>query len=189
MAHHEREPTSGLRATAPPLQPNAFFRPLDVLRWEHDRQLQTSEWLLQQTRYERLEPFIEAVEDLMGFLTQDLVFHHQDEEEDLFPTLQKRCRPRDSFESILAELVRDHATEGFLMRDIVTDLRRVAKSEDVEDPGRFFASLKIFAEGQKRHLIWENEVLLPLAKLRLTEIDLEALARSMTARRGMDESA
>ena len=185
MANREREPTTGLRATAPPLQRNAFFRPLDVLRWEHERQLQTSEWLLEQTRYERLEPLFEAVEELLGFLTEDLVFHHQDEEEDLFPTLQKRCRPRDSVEAILAESLRDHATEGFLMRDIVTDLRRAAKCQDVEDPGRFFASLRVFAEGQKRHLIWENEVLLPLAKMRLTEIDLEALARSMTARRGM----
>lgn len=185
MANRERDTTTGLRATAPPLQRNAFFRPLDVLRWEHERQLQTSDWLLQQTRYERLEPLIEAVDELLGFLTQDLVFHHKDEEEDLFPTLQKRCRPRDSVEAILAELVRDHATEGFLMRDIVTDLRRVAKRRDVEEPGRFFASLKIFAEGQKRHLTWENEVLLPLAKMRLTDIDLEALARGMTARRGM----
>ena len=189
MSNLEREPASGLRATAPPLQRNAFFRPLDVLRWEHERQLQTSDWLLHQARYEWLEPLAEFVDDLLGFLTQDLVFHHQDEEEDLLPTLQKRCRPSDSVEALLAELVRDHATEGFLMRDIVTDLRQVAKSNEVEDPGRFFASLKIFAEGQKRHLIWENEVLLPLAKLRLTEIDLEALARSMTERRGMTDPA
>lgn len=145
----------------------------------------TSDWLLMHARYERFEPLQEAVEELLGFLTQDLVLHHQDEEDDLFPTLQRRCRPHDGFEAILAELVRDHATEGFLMRDIVADLQRVVTGQALENTGRFFASLTIFAEGQKRHLAWENEVLLPLAKMRLTQIDLEALGRSMIARRGM----
>ncbi len=178
-----QRPGRVLRATAPTPR-GAFFRPLDAIRWEHNRQLKISEWLFQSASDERLEPFEDCVDELLGFLSQDLVLHHKDEEEDLFPTLRKRCKPQDGVDAILAELVRDHATEGFLMRDIVADLHRVVKRQDLETPSRFFVSLRLFAEGQQRHLSWENEVVLPLAKRRLTEIDLETLGRSMLARRG-----
>lgn len=134
---------------------------------------------------ERLEPFEDSASELLGFFCQDLVHHHKDEEEDLFPTLRKRCRPQDGADQILAELVRDHATESFLMRDIVADLHRVVARQDLEAPNRFFMSLRLFAEGQQRHISWENDVVLPLARMRLTDIDLEALGRSMAARRGL----
>lgn len=182
----QREPDTGRfpSATAP-LSRDAFYRPLHALRREHHRQLEISDWLLRHAGEERLEPFKDSAGELLGFLCQDLVLHHQDEEEDLFPTLQKRCKPRDGVDAILAELVRDHATEGFLMRDIVADLHRVVKRQDLETPTRFFMSLCLFAEGQQRHLSWENEAVLPLARRRLTDIDLEALGRSMVARRGL----
>ena len=183
MPQREREPDRVL-GTAAPLPREAFFRPLDAVRWEHNRQFKISNWLLQHASDERIEPFEDRVDELLDFLSQDLVLHHKDEEEDLFPTLRKRCKPQDGVDAILAELVRDHATEGFLMRDIVADLHRVVKRQDLETPSRFFISLRLFAEGQQRHLSWENEVVLPLAKKRLTEIDLETLGRSMLARRG-----
>ena len=181
----QREPDTGRFPSAPAsLSRDVFFRPLDAVRWEHNRQFKISNWLLQHASDERIEPFEDRVDELLDFLSQDLVLHHKDEEEDLFPTLRKRCKPQDGVDAILAELVRDHATEGFLMRDIVADLHRVVKRQDLETPSRFFISLRLFAEGQQRHLSWENEVVLPLAKKRLTEIDLETLGRSMLARRG-----
>ncbi len=184
MPQGEPETQPILSAMVPPPR-GVFLRPLEALRREHHRQLEISDWLLRHASEERLEPFEDSADCLLGFLCQDLVLHHQDEEEDLFPTLQKRCKPRDGVDAILAELVRDHATEGFLMRDIVADLHRVVKRQDLETPTRFFMSLRLFAEGQQRHLSWENEAVLPLAGRRLTDIDLEALGRSMVARRGL----
>lgn len=184
MSQSERASEPNLSAIAPSLPRDAFVRPLDALRREHHRQLKVSVWLLRHAKEQRIKPFGDSVDEVLGFLCQDLVLHHKDEEEDLFPTLSKRCQPSDGFDAILAELNRDHATEGFLMRDIVADLHQLVKRQDLESPSRFFMSLTLFAQGLARHLSWENEVVLPLAKRRLTHIDLEALGRSMAARRG-----
>lgn len=170
-------------STLEPLPLAIFFTPLDAIGREHTRQIKVSEWILEHASAERIAPFREAVEALLGFFCRDLVLHHEDEEKDLFPMLQERCQAQDSIDLILAELVRDHASEGFLMRDIVADLHRLVERRDLESASRFFASLRYFAEGQQRHVAWENEAVLPLARRRLTDIDLTALGSSMVARR------
>ncbi len=172
--------------SAKPLQPDSFLDPLHIILTEHDRQHRVAEWLCTHSDDRRLAPIQEQVGALLVFLTRDLLLHHRDEEDDLFPVLRARCVPTDGIETILAELDRDHAAESFLVRDIAVDLRVVAESRDLESPARFFTSLRIFAEGQRRHLSWENRVVMPLAGKRLTRQDLETLGRNMAARRDMD---
>ena len=169
-----------------PLPPDEFLRPLDVILLEHNRQLTISEWLLPHVDYQKLEPLEENATALLGFLTEDLLLHHKDEEDDLFPLLRHRCEPEDDIEGILTELNRDHATEGFLVRDIAVDLRAIIEGKKPEAAARFFESLYIFAEGQQRHLWWENKMVLPIASSRLTHQDFEALGRNMAARRRID---
>jgi hemerythrin-like domain-containing protein len=172
--------------SAKPLQPDSFLDPLHIILTEHDRQRRVAEWLWTHSADQRLAPIQEQVATLLAYLTRDLLLHHRDEEDDLFPVLRARCVPTDGIETILAELDRDHAAESFLVRDIAVDLRVVAESRDLEAPARFFTSLRIFAEGQRRHLSWENRVVMPLAGKRLTRQDLETLGRNMAARRDMD---
>ena len=172
--------------SARPLQPDNFLDPLHIILTEHDRQRRVAEWLWTHSADQRLAPIQEQVATLLAHLTRDLLLHHRDEEDDLFPVLRARCVPTDGIETILAELDRDHAAESFLVRDIAVDLRVVAESRDLEAPARFFTGLRIFAEGQRRHLSWENRVVMPLAGKRLTRQDLETLGRNMAARRDMD---
>ena len=172
--------------SAKPLQPDSFLDPLHIILTEHDRQRRVAEWLWTHSADQRLAPIQEQVATLLAYLTRDLLLHHRDEEDDLFPVLRARCVPTDGIETILAELDRDHAAESFLVRDIAVDLRVVAESRDLEAPARFFTGLRIFAEGQRRHLSWENRVVMPLAGKRLTRQDLETLGRNMAARRGID---
>ncbi len=172
--------------SAKPLQPDSFLDPLHIILTEHDRQRRVAEWLWSHSADQRLAPIQEQVATLLAYLTRDLLLHHRDEEDDLFPVLRARCVPTDGIETILAELDRDHAAVSFLVRDIAVDLRVVAESRDLESPARFFTGLRIFAEGQRRHLSWENRVVMPLAGKRLTRRDLETLGRNMAARRGID---
>ena len=172
--------------SAKPLQPDSFLDPLHIILTEHDRQRRVAEWLWTHSDDQRLAPIQEQIATLLAYLTRDLLLHHRDEEDDLFPVLRARCVPTDGIETILAELDRDHAAESFLVRDIAVDLRVVAESRDLEAPARFFTGLRIFAEGQRRHLSWENRVVMPLAGKRLTRQDLEILGRNMAARRGID---
>ena len=169
-----------------PLTPGTFLSPLDAILLEHDRQHAIADWLLELANKQQLGPVLEEAEALLAFLTHDLLLHHKDEEDDLFPMLRLRCKPEDQIDRILAELDRHHAAESFLIRDIAVDLHVIVDGTDLESRARFLGSLCIFGEGQQRHLSWENKAVLPLAGKRLTPKDLEALGRNMAARRGID---
>ena len=168
------------------LTPGKFLSPLDAILLEHDRQRAVADWLLELANNQQLGPVLEEAAALLTFLTHDLLLHHKDEEDDLFPMLRLRCKPEDQIDRILAELDRDHAAESFLTRNIAVDLHVIVDGRNLENPARFLRSLCVFAEGQRKHLSWENKAVLPLASKRLTPEDLGALGRNMAARRGID---
>ena len=170
--------------TVPSFTPDQFLRPLDVIRSEHDRQVVVCDRIEKLAIDRQLEPVLEEAEMLLTYLTKDLPLHCKDEEDDLFGMLRRRCRPGDTIDGILAELDRDHATERFLACSIVVDLKPIV-GRTLDDPWRFFDDLRIFAEGQRRHVAWENRAVLPLALKRLCPEDLEEMGRNMTARRGI----
>ena len=167
------------------LTSEAFRRPLDFIRLDHDRQLALSDWLIEVDMSRPPKPFLPEFELVLRFLKEDMPLHHRDEEDDLYPMLRRRCHPADQVEMILAELSQDHATEGFLRQHIIMDLAVISKGREPESAPRLFDDLRCFAEGQKRHLEWENEVVLPLADRRLTKEDLLRLGRNLALRRGM----
>ena len=99
--------------------------------------------------------------------------------------LKELCKIEDGIDHILAELDRDHAVENFLARIIVIDLKTIAAGKSLENPVRFILNLRAFAEGQVRHLIWENNIVLPLARERLGPVHLERMGQNIAERRGM----
>jgi hemerythrin-like domain-containing protein len=169
----------------PDLSPDQFLRPLYLIRVEHERQLVIGKELFRLASLRNVDSVIEVGGPLLTFFTEDLLLHHQDEEEDLFRILRFICSPSDLIEPVLDELDRDHAVEVYLMRLIVIDLKRVLGGGKLESAPFFFDNLNLFARDQERHLVWENDVVLPLASKRLSSDDLEELGRNMAARRRM----
>ena len=146
---------------------------------------QISNQLIELADDRQLEPLLAEAEVLFIFLSEELPLHHSDEEEDLSRLLRLRGKPEDRTHSILAELDRNHAVESFLRRSIIIDLTRIVAGDTKESLAYLFTDLRSFAEGQQRHLAWENEVVLPLAGRRLRPEDLEEMRRNMAARRGL----
>ena len=165
--------------------PDRFTRPLDVIRAEHDRQFVLCGQLIELAAKRRLGPLIEGSEALLAYLVEDLPLHCRDEEEAMFPLLRRRCLPEDGIESVLAELDKDHAAERFLAAHLVIDLKSIAIEGKSDSPARLFETLRVFAEGQIRHLTWENRSVMPLAEIRLRPEDLVEIGRSMAERRGI----
>lgn len=166
--------------------PDQFSRPLDVIRAEHDRQLLIATRLIELATTCRLSPLIGAAGSLLAYLTEDLPLHCKDEEEDLFPLLTRYCPAEDKIVNILAELEKDHAAERFLASHLVIDLKSIVAGRAPDPPTSIFANLRIFAEGQRRHLSWENRTVLPLADQRLSLYGLAKMGRNMAERRGID---
>jgi hemerythrin-like domain-containing protein len=122
---------------------------------------------------------------VMEFLAHDLGTHVRDEEEDLFPMLRRRADRVDHIEAVLAELSEEHAADRLDAEAIVDVLSRIGALEDAWRPAPGACRLlKRFAANERRHLITENAIVLPLARAVLRRRDLEGLGRGMAARRG-----
>ncbi len=164
--------------------PKLFRAPLDFIATEHERQLLACEWLKQHAE-DIAEGCGAPNAAILGFLTKDLPLHTADEEKSLFPLLRKRCQPEDNIEQTLDQLHSEHALDGDVAEFIVSDLAVIAKGAVLINPIHLAINLRNFAESHRRHVAWENAIVLPLAHRRLTEADLIGLGQAMADRRGL----
>ncbi|MCI2399615.1 hemerythrin domain-containing protein [Aliiroseovarius subalbicans] len=124
------------------------------------------------------------VSDVLAFLREVLPFHLADEEEDLFPLLRKRCEAEDEIDKAIHRLLSDHSHAAEDTPDVITILERHAAGGCELEEGERMA-LKQYASHARRHLVLENAIILPIAKLRLNEEDLDRLRHGMLERRGL----
>ncbi len=169
-----------------PWTPEVFRAPLDFIVAEHDRQLAVCnviERLRHNPRHGAQRATIEAAR---SYLIRDYPLHLADEEEDLFPLLQQRCPQEDSLDEVLALLRREHAADASLHLAVIEDLALLIVGRALDDPARAFMNLAAFGETQRRHLAWENAVVIPRAQRYLTEADHLSIGRRMAWRRGIE---
>ena len=152
--------------------------PLDFLRDDHLHEREICVLLDRIAIGETVEP--EVVDHALGFFSENFPAHIADEEEDLFPLLQLRCEPADDIHRVLTQLHDDHRHADLDTSRIAFLLRH--SCEGLEDGAR--DELRRYANHARRHLILENAILLPFARLRLTKADLECLCARMARRRG-----
>jgi hemerythrin-like domain-containing protein len=183
------EPPSGiaearaLLADTEAPRPEAFLDPLEIIRNDHFRQLRMCNVIDAFTQRLEVEPVKELAGALLEFLRADLPRHSQDEEQDLFPALKRRCLPEDGIDEVLRQLVREHDLDRDLIDFIVDDLEALADGVRLNNPVRLLMNVREFSEMQRRHLTREDRVVLPLARQRLTPEDLTEIGRNMAARR------
>ena len=113
----------------------------------------------------------------------DLPLHTRDEEEDLRPTLQRRCAPEDGLDDVLKQMSKEHELNKDLVSFLIEDLEALADGRTLSNPVRLLMNVKEFSETQRQHVTWEERVLLPLARQCLTPEDLAKIGRNMAARR------
>ncbi|MBI3709365.1 MAG: hemerythrin domain-containing protein [Proteobacteria bacterium] len=126
----------------------------------------------------------EIAADIVDYLTHELPLHEADEEADLFPLLKIRSIDIGMVDDILAQLSREHGRDDEFVAKLMSDLVAIASGIAVAVPLDFIVGALRFAETQRRHLDWENTVIVPIARRILGPGDLAALGRSMAARRG-----
>ncbi len=124
------------------------------------------------------------------FLGTDAMLHIRDEEESLFPALRLRCRPEDGLDRLIGHLAHDHDAERRAIAEIGHRMNAsgaaavaVPLSPDLR---RLIAA---FVDLTRNHIIDENALLLPLARLRLSRRELARLGQRMLARRRLVAAA
>ncbi len=156
--------------------------PLDFFFAEHFRQRKLCNCIELLAESDSLDRNLAA--EILSFLHHDIALHVQDEEEDLFPLMRRRCAPEDDIEKVFTALSSEHAGDHRLADKIVSGLEAaLADGRAVgAQPGLRDVMID-FARNERRHLALENSVVLPLARRRLTQGDLAALSENMVARR------
>lgn len=157
--------------------------PLDVIAHEH-------KW--QQKLCDALERIADDLPDnvdkmlvaaVLPMLRVDLGVHIRDEEEGLFPLMCKRAQPGDNFQEIAEVLLLEHSADEGFADEIVDQLEAIKDGRRPLNPDMLGYMLRGFFETQRRHLAWEDAVVLPLARARLTADDLRQLSRVMLENR------
>jgi len=133
---------------------------------------------------------IRTMESLAG-LTQSVIdslqfempLHHRDEELGLFPLIEKRALPVDNIHDILARLALEHATDESFAAELLESLEGLSEGRKLGNPEMVGYMLRSFFESYRRHIIWENTIVIPLARARLTIEDLTQLSQTMIGHR------
>lgn len=128
------------------------------------------------------EPQAQDIACPLAFLSNELPLHLADEEEDLFPLMRRCCLPEDEIGRMIDRLLLDHSHAKADTPEVIAVLQKL--------PGQSLSSqddqlLRRFSSFARRHLILENAVILPIARLRLSPSDLESLRLRMMQRRGL----
>jgi hemerythrin-like domain-containing protein len=179
-----------LRAVAPQSEANdnggtplSSRNPLDVLAQEHRFQAEVCNGL------ERIADGLpdeidrRLCQQVVSCLRYDLPLHHRDEEEGLFPLLRRRAAEGDSIHEVLDHLERDHSTDEGFADELIETLERLAAGHRPPNPEMVGYMLRGFFEGYRRHIHWEETLVIPLARQILTEADRAELAARMSANR------
>ncbi|MCU0831032.1 MAG: hemerythrin domain-containing protein [Rhizobiaceae bacterium] len=159
--------------------------PLGFMARAHQDQLRICELLEEiadslPSRVDRLKCFYAA-----GKLRTTMRIHHLDEERGLFPALRRHAQINRSLASSLERLESEHIEDDSLSQDIIDALERLASGEAVSSVDGLSFMLRAFFDSHRRHIAFEDEMVLPAARQHLDRAELEDIEAVMLANRRM----
>jgi hemerythrin-like domain-containing protein len=158
--------------------------PIDFLMAEHYRLravLNHLDWLAREPVDAAWGRVAAAV---LAYFSKDHPWHGDDEEKDLFPLLNMRCPDDAAIRPVLEVLASEHESDDVLATAVRSTMEARLEGPSGEPGSSLQIAIKAFTATQRRHLAWENAVVLPLARRYLVEDDLRVLAERMARRRG-----
>lgn len=177
-------PSIGLSSPLDPIPENLLRHPIDFICADHYRQRVLCDILDSLV----FEPDRDSARDdmaaVLAYLRTDLPLHVADEEEDLLPRLLIRAEPGDRIRRMLLVLSEEHESDRELVARLVRAIEPIVAGDKPPDDASFLKTAAAFAATQRRHIDWEERVVFPLARMRLTRDDLAEIGQEMAARRG-----
>ena len=125
----------------------------------------------------------DAARKLSRYFSQSAPLHHRDEEEDLFPRINRQSLKTAE---LVHTLKKQHETLDALWNDIAPELKKLP-ADGFSDA--FKQSAMEFSTLCREHIAMENRELLPLASNSLSQQALAEIGERMAARRGVKYSA
>jgi hemerythrin-like domain-containing protein len=186
-------PNPGARRPPPAFEAldlRLLARPLDFLLAEHYRLRAVLTQLDGLVRDGAGDARRKLARALARYFTEDYPLHVADEEIDFFPLLRQRGGGDPSFLAALDTLQGEHREDKERLARVEAGLRQMAEAQQrIDLPPGFAAETRAYVDALRRHIAWENAVLLPAARQRLQAADLRRLAQKLAARRGVSLAA
>ena len=164
-----------------------FDDPLGLLRACHDRMLahcDLLEALVARARAGELQDSApRAAADIARYFSTSAPLHHRDEEEDLFPRINRQSL---RIAELVHSLRKEHRALDALWATILPELRRIPADGF---SGAFLESAARFSALCRAHVNRENRELLPLVASSVSTRELGYIGESMARRRGVPYQA
>jgi hemerythrin-like domain-containing protein len=157
-----------------------FDDPIGLLRACHEKMLDHCERLTALVDNESLDDAArEAARNISRYFSQSAPLHHRDEEQDLFPRINRQSL---KIAEMVFTLKREHETLDALWDSIAPELKQLP-AEGFSDA--FRKAAMEFSALCRQHIGRENRELLPLLSNSLSHQALLEIGESMAKRRGV----
>lgn len=177
--------TTPLFTTAP-----GFDAPLAVLRHCHERirkQLATLQKLLVHLPAAGADlEARQAATAVLRYFHEAAHNHHDDEEQDLLPMLERSASGEDAelLAGLLPDLLADHQRMDALWQGLAPSLQQVAAGDGAALPAEI---VQAFCDAYNRHMEIEETRITPMAQRLFSAAQLDALGAAMRRRRGLPD--
>ncbi len=167
-----------------------FDEPLAVLKHCHDRirrQLKTLERMIEHLRdYGADEQVQQAAHSVLRYFQKAAPLHHEDEEQDLLPTLQATALADDAalLQRIVPEILHQHEMMAQFWEQLEPQLDKLAHQNGSELDETL---VEEFVELYQAHMEIEEQQIAPMAKRIFSAAQMAALGAAMEARRGINQ--
>jgi hemerythrin-like domain-containing protein len=113
----------------------------------------------------------------VSILERSVPSHMAIEEQALFPRLRERVPLDDPLRRALECLEEEHERDGMMLFEMIDSLKCAIEELQISNPDMLGYQLRGFFESQRRHIAWEDRVVLPAARALLDPTDLAAIQR------------
>lgn len=156
-----------------------FDDPIGLLRACHEKMLAHLDLLESVVS----TPDAATAQQVIRYFTSSAPLHHRDEEEDLFPRLNRQSM---KIAEMIFSLKKEHEQLARLWNDLLPVLKQLPADGFDTD---FVEQVSAFCTLYREHIRRENREFLPLAASSLSQQDLGIVGEAMAARRGVRYSA
>lgn len=149
--------------------------PLQVIADEHALQLELCNLLEALADSLPYDLDYNLVQVAVSILSNSWRQHLAIEEECLFPILRRRAKAGSRLKEVLEQLEQEHDEDEDHAAEIVSALQAYLIEGTLRNPESLGYMLRGFFEAQRRHISWENDVVLAMAHEVLKEDDLRQM--------------
>ncbi|NJR13504.1 MAG: hemerythrin domain-containing protein [Phyllobacteriaceae bacterium] len=122
-------------------------------------------------------------------LRTSVAIHQMDEDRGLFPLMRKHGALEDGVLASLDRLETEHMDDESLSSDIIDALENLARGKALQSVDGMSFMLRAFFDSHRRHILFENQIILPMARKILNADHLAEIEQVILENRSISKAS